>query len=298
MLNYLHLHHFWVTAREGALVRASEKLGLAPSTISTQIRGLERALGRTLFDRSGRTMVLTDAGRLAVDYADEIFALGTEFLDTVHDSPTLRRPLRLRVGVADIVPKLVAYRFLAPALHLGLPVHLVCQEDRPAQLVADLALHHLDLVLSDAPIGLARDVHATSRVLGDCGVTIFGTPKLAERWGGDFPRSLHGAPVLLPDEHTTMRGLLEAWFDRANVEPVVVAEFGDSALLKAFGQEGAGLFPAPSAILDDVVARYGVRPLGELDGVQERFYAITMEKRLGNAAVRAIVEAAESVLSK
>lgn len=241
--------------------------------------------------------MLTEVGQMAVDYADEIFALGTEFLDTLQDSPTLRRPLRLRVGVADIVPKLVACRLLAPALELVLPVQMSCKEDSPARLVADLALHDLDLVVSDAPVSLARDVHATSRVLGDSGVTFFGTPDLVERWGSDFPHSLDGAPVLLPDEHTTMRRLLEAWFDRTNVRPVMVAEFGDSALLKAFGQEGAGLFPAPSVILADVIARYRVRPLGELDGVRERFYAITMEKRLENVAVRAIVDAAEAALS-
>ncbi len=296
MLNYLHLHHFWVTAREGGLAAASRRLRLSPSTLSTQIRALEQALGRALFDRSGRSLVLTEMGRLAVEYADEIFGLGTALIDTLEAGQITGRPLRLRVGVADIVPKLVAYRLLAPATDLAQPVHLSCKEDSPDGLVADLALHHLDLVLSDAPVGLAREVHATSRVLGHCGITFFGTERLVARWGSDFPRSLDGAPMLLPAEHTTLRRSLEVWFERTGVEPEVVGEFADSALLKAFGQHGAGLFPMPSVIRDDVAERYGVVPVGEVNEVQERFYAITMSRRLDNPGVKAIVEAAARAL--
>lgn len=296
-LNYHHLHYFWVTAREGSLTRAAERLRLAPSTVSAQIKTLEASLDAPLFERRGRGLVLTATGRTVADYADEIFALGRELTDTVRHGAVSGRPVRLRVGAAGILHKLVVYRLLAPALRLEhVQVHLVCTEDQPEALVSELSLHHLDLVLTDAPIGLARDVHAESRLLGTCGVVVFGTRALAERYGPGFPDSLEGAPMLLPVVGTTVRGLIEHWIEASGVVPEVVAEFSDSALMKAFGQEGAGLFVVPSVISDEVQTTYGVQPLGQLPGLEERFYAITMERRIENPAVAAIVHAAEASL--
>lgn len=298
-LNHHHQHSSWVVAREGSLTRAAERLRLAPSTVSAQVRPLEDHLGVQLFDRSGCTLALTPTGRLVADYADDIFALGRELTDAVRHGESADRPMRLRVGVAGMLHKLVAYHLLAPALRLdGAPVHLVCKEDHAEALVAELALHHLDLVLADAPVGMARDVHATSRLLGQCGVSVFGTPALAERFAPGFPGSLAGAPMLLPSPGTTLRGLLEAWFEQQSFEPYVVAEFSDSALMKCFGHEGAGLFPVPALIQGEVQETYGVQSLGTLDGVTERFYAITMERRIDNRAVAAIVKAATEQLQE
>lgn len=295
-LNYHHLHYFWVTAREGSLTRAAERLRLAPSTVSSQIKSLEDSLGVPLFERKGRGLVLTPTGDLVAGYADDIFALGREMSDAVRVGAA-GRPVRLRVGAVSILHKLVVYRLLVPALELDShTVQLSCIEDRSEALVAELALHHLDLVLSDAPVSLARNVNATIRLLGSCGVHVFGIPTLAERYADGFPGSLEGAPMLFPSEGTTVRRLLEQWIEDAGVTPHMVAEISDSALMKAFGHQGVGLFLAPSLIAEDVQETYGVVSLGELPGLAESFYAITMQRRLENPAVEAIVRVAESSL--
>lgn len=294
-LNYHHLHYFWVVAREGSLTRAAERLRLSPSTVSTQVRTLEDHLGVELFDRTGRALVLTPMGRVVADYADDIFALGRELADVVRHGPAGDRPIRLRVGVAGMLHKLVAYRLLAPALRLpGAPVHLVCKEDHAEALVAELALHHLDLVLADAPVGLARELSASSVLLGQCGVGLCGTPALVAAHAAGFPASLDGAPILLPVPGTPLRSALETWFEAHAVEPNVVAEFTDSALMKAFGREGAGLFPVPRLVEEEVVATYGVHALGPLEGVTERYYAVTMERRVEHRAIAAVIDAARA----
>ena len=247
-LNYHHLYYFWVTAREGSLTKASKRLRLAPSTVSAQIRSLEEAFGHELFERRGRGLHLTEAGRLATEYGDEIFSLGQELGEAMNASSPATRTGRLRVGIANILPKLVAYQLLAPVLHLDRPIRLICTEDKAEKLVADLALHHLDLVIADAPVGLAREVRARSHELGECGLVIMGSSELAKRYMDGFPESLEGAPFLMQGPGTTMRGLLEVFFERRGIRPQIVAEFGESGLLKAFGQEGAGLFPIPSII--------------------------------------------------
>ncbi len=294
-LNYHHLLYFWMVAREGSIARASPFLRLAPSTISTQIGMLERALGEKLFTRVGRRLVLTDAGRLAFGYADRIFGLGRELAAAVRGRPAAPATT-LVVGVSDALPKLIAYRLLEPALRLTIPVRVVCREDRPERLLAELAVHAVDIVLANVPAGPTIKVRAFNHLLGESGMIFLATPRLAAVHGRRFPGSLDGAPVLLPRETTPVRPALERWFDDKGLRPRIVGEFDDSALLKVFGQSGAGVFPAPSAIEAEVRRQYGVRVIGRVDEVRERFYAITLERRLTHPAVAAIREAARETL--
>jgi LysR family transcriptional activator of nhaA len=290
-LNYHHLHYFWVVVQEGSITRASKRLRLSPSTVSAQIRTLEASLGAPLFQRIGRRVELTEAGRRAYRYAEQIFALGREM--TVSLRGAERGPaLRLTVGVADALPKLVAYRLLEPALRLPEPVHLVCREGRPERLVAELALAELDLVLSDAPSAAPR---AYSHLLGESSVSFFGVPSLADRREG-FPSSLHGSPFVLPVAGTTLRRSLDRWFDQQNIAPTAVGEFEDGALLSVFGQAGAGIFAAPTVIEDALVSQSGVEVIGRVESIRERFYAISAEREIQHAAVVAITEAARREL--
>lgn len=294
-LNYHHLLYFWLVAREGSLTRASAELRLAQSTVSGQIRSLEQSLGEKLFARSGRRLVLTEMGRVVFRYADEIFSLGRELRDAVKGRP-VGRPLNLVVGVADVVPKLVARRLLEPALKLSEPIRLVCREDKPERLLAQLAVHDLDVVLSDGPVAPSISVRAFSHLLGDCGVVFFAKPELAAAHKRSFPRSLDGAPMLLPTENTALRRSLDQWFATRGLRPKIVGEFEDSALLKVFGQTGLGIFPAPSVIADEVQRQYQVRAVGTLDEVRERYYAISVERKLKHPAVVAICEEARQKL--
>jgi len=294
-LNYHHLLYFWLVAREGSLARASTELRLAQSTVSGQIRSLEHALGEKLFARSGRRLVLTEIGRVVYRYADEIFSLGRELQDVIKGRP-VGRPLRLVVGIADVVPKLVARRLLEPALMLSVPVHLVCHEDKPDRLLAELAVHGLDVVLADAPVGPSVRIRAFNHLLGESDVVFFATAKLAAAYKRGFPKSLDGAPVILPTENTTLRRALDQWFATRSIHPRVVGEFEDNALLMVFGQAGMGLFPAASVIADEVQRQYRVRPIGKLDGLRERFYAISVERKLKHPAVIAISEEARQKL--
>jgi LysR family transcriptional regulator, transcriptional activator of nhaA len=294
-LNYHHLHYFWLVAREGSLANASKTLRLAQSTVSGQIQTLERALGEELFARSGRRLVLTEIGRVVYRYADEIFSLGRELQDAIKGRP-VARPLRLVVGIADVVPKLVARRLLAPALKLPGPLHLVCHEDKPDLLLAELAVHNLDVVIADAPVGPSVNVRAFNHLLGECDVVFFATPRLAAAYKANFPKSLDGAPVILPTENTTLRRSLDQWFVTHGVRPKIVGEFEDNALLKVFGQAGMGLFPASSVIASEVQRLFVVRPIGKLDGLRERFYAISVERKLKHPAVIAISQEARQKL--
>jgi len=294
-LNYHHLLYFWTVARTGGVSAASAELRLAQPTISGQLRALEEALGEKLFHRVGRRLELTEMGRMVYRYADEIFTLGRELMDAVRGRPT-GRPVRLMVGAADVLSKLITYRLIEPALKLSEPVHVVCREDKPERLLADLALHELDLVLSDAPIHPSVKVRAFSHLLGECGVTIFGTKELAARHRRGFPRSLDGAPCLLPTENTSVRRNLDQWFGQHGIRPKVVSEFEDSALLSSFGERGTGLFPGPTAIENEIRRQYGVAVVGRLDQVRERFYAISVERRLKHPAVLAISAAARERL--
>jgi LysR family transcriptional activator of nhaA len=294
-LNYHHLLYFWTVAREGTIARASVELRLAQPTISGQIRVLEDQLGEKLFQRSGRNLVLTDMGRLVYRYADDIFGLGRELMDTLKDRPT-GRPMRFQVGVADEVTKIIAYRLLEPAMRLPQPVHIVCRDGAPERLITDLATHALDLVIADAPISPTIKVKAFSHPLGETPVTVFGTAKLAAPRRKNFPQSIDGAPFLVPTLGKTLRRTLDQYFEHQGLRPRIVAELDDSALLTTFGQAGAGLFVAPTVLEKEVVRQFGVTIVGRLNDVRERYFAISVERRLKHPAVVAISEAANEML--
>jgi LysR family transcriptional activator of nhaA len=290
-LNYHHLLYFWVVAREGSIARACEQLRLAQPTISGQIRTLENFLNEKLFARSGRNLVLTEVGRVVFRYAEDIFSLGRELTDTLKGRPT-GRPSRLLVGVADVLPKLVAYRLLDPVFHLPHPPKVIVLEGKPDRLLAELAVHGLDVVLTDVPIGPAIKVRAFNHLLVDSPVSLFGAPRMATAYRRGFPRSLDGAPFLLPTPNTALRRNLEQWFDAEGIRPMVVGEFEDSGLLKVFGQAGRGLFAAPSLIELEVRRQHRVHAIGRLESVRDRFYAVSIERKLKHPAVVAISEAA------
>lgn len=293
--NYNHLYYFWTVAKEGSIARASELLHLTPQTISGQLRVLEHSLGTKLFNHSGRNLVLTDTGRLAFGYADDIFRLGAEMEDVLQGRVS-GQPLEFTVGIVDVVPKMVAYRLLEPALHLDEPVRIVCREGKLDQLLADLAVHKLDMVLADTPIGTAGNVRAFNHLLGECGVTFFAASKLARQYEAGFPDSLGDAPMLLPATNTALRGALMQWLDQLNLRPKIMGEFEDSALMQAFGQAGVGVFIGPAVIEQDIARKYDVRPIGRTDRVRERFYAISGERRLRHPAVVAVSDAARSAI--
>jgi LysR family transcriptional activator of nhaA len=294
-LNYHHLHYFWVVAREGSIARASEELGLAQPTISGQLRDLEEALGEKLLQRSGRGLVLTDTGRVVFDYADEIFKLGQELLNAVKGQGR-GRPLRLVVGAVDVLPKLIIHRLLQPIRRLGEPVHIVCREGKPARLLADLAAHHLDVVLSDMPGSPLVKVKAFNHLLGECGLSFFATPDLSQKYGNDFPRSLEHAPFLVPTEETAGRRVLEQWLRANNIQAEVRGEFDDSALVKIFGTAGEGIFAMPTVIEEEICREYGVVVIGRANDVTVRCFAITTDRRLKHPAVAALVAAAKHEL--
>jgi LysR family transcriptional activator of nhaA len=290
-LNYQHLRYFWVVAREGGLVPAGRVLRLSHPTLSAQIHALEDRLGEKLFTRAGRKLALTDVGRVALRYADEIFGLGNELVDAVRGKGT-GRLLQLDVGVVDVLPKLLVQRLLQPALGLAEPVRLVCHEGSLDRLLANLAEHTLDIVLADSAVPSGSAVRAHNHLLGECGVGFFATASLAWVYRDGFPASLNGAPFLLPAETVILRRSLNVWLDKHGLVPRVVAEFEDSALLKMFGSEGVGVFAAPLAVAGDVKERYRVEYLGPAGGVTERIYAISAERRLKHPGVLAIARTA------
>lgn len=294
-LNYHHLLYFWVVAREGGLTPAGKLLRLSHPTLSTQIRALEERLGAPLFVKVGRKRELSETGRLVYRYADEIFSLGHELLDMVHGRAR-GQAVRLDVGVVDVVPKLVVRRMLQPALTLAEPVKLVCHEDTHERLLAELALHTLDIVIADAPVPSGSSVRAFNHLLGETSVSFFAVPALAKHLRRGFPRSLDGAPMLLPLEGVALRRSLNAWFQRRGIAPRVVAEFEDSALLKQFGADGLGAFAGPTVMTREICRQYGVRAIGSAAEVRESFYAISAERRLHNPAVLAILDAARTEL--
>jgi LysR family transcriptional regulator, transcriptional activator of nhaA len=294
-LNYHHLLYFWVVAKEGTIAQACERLDLSQPTISAQLKKLERSLGERLFRRSGRKLELTETGLRVFRYADEIFSLGRELLDTVKGRAS-GRPQRLVVGVPDSLPKLIVYRLLKPVLHLPEPVHLVCKEGKLSTLLADLAIHRLDVVLADRPLGQTSNIKAFSHLLGECGISIFGAPDLANEYRRTFPQCLNVAPVLLPTADTELRRTLDSWFDTLRLRPRVVIESEDSALLKEFGRAGLGLFPGPSAIDPEIQRQYGVEIVARLEELKLRYFAISVERRLKHPAVLALSESARQDL--
>ena len=290
-INYHHLLYFWTVAKEGSIVKASKKLRLAQPTISGQIKRFEHVLGENLFQKKGRNLVLTEAGRLVFRYAEEIFTLGGELQDVLKGRPT-NRPPKIVIGISNAFPSLVAQLLLAPTVEQLGPINLVCREDKPERLVAELAIHNLDVVLTDAPMNPSFRIKAYNHLLGECGLEIFSSAKLAESYRHNFPQSLDGAPFLLPTDNTIIRQSIDQWFDSRGIRPHIVGEFEDSILLKVFGQSGMGLFPAPGVISDEVQKRYDVRTVGILDEVRVQFYAISVEQKLKHPAIVAINEEA------
>lgn len=295
-LNYHHLYYFWIVAREGTISRACKKLRLAQPTISRQLAQLEGNLDEQLFIRSGRTLELTETGRLVFEYADEIFPVGHELMEVLRGRPR-GRPTRFQVGISDAIPKLVAFRILEPALNMDLPVQLVCHEAGPQELLMKLAEHTLDMVLTDAPLSSAAyKTRAFNHQLGSCGATVFASPRVAPKLRRNFPHSLDGQPFLLPLPGSDLRRSLDDWFDRNGVHPLIVGEFQDSALLKAFGQAGSGVFVGPSAIEAEIRKQYKVSVVGRVESTVERFYAISLERKVRHPAVLAVTEAARREL--
>jgi len=293
-LNYRHLHYFWVVAKEGSITAAAERLGLTVQTISAQVASLELEMGRVLLVPQGRRMALTEAGRLVMGYADQIFLLGEQLEDALREESG--DGLRLTVGISDGVPKLIAYRLLEVVMHLPQPARLTCYEGEFEQLLAELALHKIDMVLTDRPVIPGTSLRLFSHSLGESETLLFGVPELAARYHENFPDSLHGAPLLVPTRNNALRSGLDQWFDARGLRPRIVGEFEDSALLNTFGRTGAGLFPAPAALRSDVEEQLGALPVGEIVGVREHFYAISAERRIQNPAVEAILRSSRGVI--
>lgn len=296
-MNFKHLHYFWVAARAGGVMRAGEQLHTTPQTLSGQIKLLEDRLGRKLFRKAGRRLELTDDGRTALRYADEIFALGGELESAMRERRTRgQRTIEFRVGVADLIAKSMAYRLLEPALQLADPVRLVCSEGRFDDLLAQLAVHRLDLVLADQPLTRRVSIKAFNHELGSSPMSFFAAPSLAAALDGPFPRHLDGAPMLLQGTASVVRQQCEAWLARQGVAPRIVGEFDDSALMMAFGREGRGVFCAPAVLEPEVIAQYGVQIVGRSDEIVEDFYAISVERRVTHPCIVAIAQAARGAI--
>jgi LysR family transcriptional regulator, transcriptional activator of nhaA len=295
-LNYQHLLYFWSVVKTGSLTRACEELALSAPTISAQLRTLEARLGEKLLAKSGRTLVPTEMGRLVYGYADQIFALGQDLLEALEQRPSTR-PLRLVVGIDDVFPKELAYRILKPTLALGRPVRLLCREGTLERLVADLAVHELDVVLSDAPVTPSLNVRAYSHSLGTCEVLWMATPTLAKTLRRAFPRSLDGVPVLLPTDDTAIRRALDLWLEKQGVRPVMLGEFEDYGMLREFARTGHGFAPVPSFLEEQFRREYGFARIGVATGIKGEFYAISVERKIKNPAVAAMTEHAREAFS-
>jgi LysR family transcriptional activator of nhaA len=288
MLNYHHLRHFLAVAKAGTLTRASVDLNRTPQTLSHQIQTLEETLGVRLFERRGRRLVLSDAGSKAVRFADEIFALGEDLLEVL-DQGSGEEPIRLRVGVADLLPKRVAHALIRPVFQLDREVRIVCLEASPERLLADLAIQELDVVISDAPTPPSVSVRARSKLLMESGVTLMAAPDIARDIRSPFPESLTGAPLLVPTERATMRREIDRWLDRRDIHARIMGEFDDFALMGVFAQSGKGAMPVPTHVADEVAREFGVEPVAELSGVKVGFYSHCLEQSLHRPAVRAIL---------
>lgn len=291
-LNYHHLLYFWAVAKEGSITQASRQLRLAHPTISGQIHRLEHALGEKLFVRKGRNLALTEMGRMAFRYADEIFALGQELLDTIHGRGTGRQ-IRVVVGISDALAKSIVHRILEPAFRLQEDVRVICRENRSMQaFMADLAAHTVDVVLSDSPAGPGTPVRAFSHPLGECGLAFFAAPELADTCRRRFPRSLDGVPFIVPGVDSTLRRTLNEWFDAKGIQPKIVAELDDAALAQVLGEAGLGVFAAPDVVAKEIQQRHRVKLLGRSKEIRQRFYAISVERKIRHPAVVAVCEAA------
>jgi LysR family transcriptional activator of nhaA len=287
--NFRHLQYFWVVAKEGSITRAAERLGLAVQTVSTQLTLLEQSVGKALFTQQGRRLVLTEAGRVAMNYADQIFLLGEQMQEALDHADSGRA--LLTVGISDSLPKLSAYRLLEAATKLEQPVRLVCYEDQFEALLGELALHKLDVVLTDREMLSGTTLRVFSHLLFESDTIVVGAPELAARYAEGFPGNLNGAPFLLPTRNNALRGRIDEWFELHNVRPDVVGEFEDNALLNTFGRRGLGLFFAPAALQEDLAEQFGAQLVGPVPQVREQFYAISNERKIKHPAVEAILAA-------
>ena len=295
-MNFKHLYYFWVTAKSGGIMRAGEQLHTTPQTLSGQIKLLEDWLGRKLFQKSGRNLELTEDGHLALGYADQIFALGSELETAVRQAHGGKRVLDFKVGVADSVTKSVAYRLLEPALTVAEPVRLICSEGKFPDLLAKLALNQLDLVIADEPMSKRMSVKAFNHALGKTTVSFFATQALEAQLQGTFPQCLNGVPMLIPGAQASVRQQFEGWLTRHQITPRIIGEFDDGALMTAFGREGRGVFMAPTAMEADTVAQFGVAVIGRADELVEEFFAVSVERRITHPCVVAITDAARGQL--
>ena len=295
LMNYKHLHYFWVVAKEGSIARASERLNITPQTISGQLSMLEASLSVKLFVKAGRNIEITETGRLALNYADEIFSLGNELEQVLHNEPE-GRPHLFRVGVADVVPKSIAQRILLPALKMQEPTRMICKETGLDNLLAELAVHRLDLVLADRPIPRNVSTRGFSHRLGECSISFFASNILIEKFNQPFPHCLNGAPILLPSAGNQLRSDIDQWLNESRIYPKVVAEFDDSALMKSFGQEGTGIFIAPTVIRNEVEDNFNVAAIGHVEEIKQTFYAISVQRLTSNAITSAVIKAANNTL--
>lgn len=293
-INFRHLFYFWVVAKEGGITRAAERLHLAVQTISSQLTLLEQSLGKTLFSQQGRRLVLTEAGRLALGYADQIFLLGEQMQEALNEADSGR--IRLTVGISDSLPKLSAYRMLEAAMGIDKKVHLVCYEDQFEALLADLALHKLDVVLTDREVPSGSAMKVFSHRLFDSEMVVVAAPALAATYREGFPDNLNGAPFLLPARNNALRGKIDEWFMQHRARPDVVGEFEDNALLNTFGRRGHGLFFAPAALAREVAEQFGTVEVGKVASVREQFYAISNDRKIKHPAVEAILATAQKAV--
>lgn len=291
-LNYKHLRYFWMVAKSGSIARASEQLHLTPQSISGQLSELEDSLGVKLFRRAGRGLEMTDTGQRLLGYAEQIFTLGDELLDSLRED-ALPHSVPFRVGIADSVPKMVAYRLVRPSLAQPEPIRLICREGRLLPLLADLAVHRLDMVIADRPMPDNLNVRGYDHFLGESGISIFAATTLLSAAAPAFPQLLDGAPFLMPGAEVVLHARLSRWFEAERLRPRIVGEFDDSALLMAFGQAGAGYFAAPTAIEEAVTRQYEVTVVGRIDTVREQIYAITNERKLTHPTIAAICQVAQ-----
>ena len=294
-LNYSHLQYFWAVAREGSIAKASESLHLTPQTISGQLKLLDEAVGSPLFNRVGRRLVLSDMGRRVFEYADEIFSVGAELASVVRGNH-MTGPTTLSLGIVNSMPKLIAERIVAPAMLDEQPVRVRCHESSIEQLLSELAIHKLDLVLSDQPVPDGLSIKAYNHRLGESGMSFFSRSNRSRRYRANFPDSLNDAPLLLPSQHSALRRRLDDWFESHELSPRIAGEFDDSALLKAFGEAGAGVFAAPTVIEEEICRMYRMSVIGQTDEIKERFYAISAERRLKHPSVVLITDTARTKL--
>ncbi len=294
-LNYKHLYYFYLVAREGSLLRASDRLNLTPQTVSGQLKVFEDSIGEQLLRKSGRKLALTDQGRKVLGYAEEIFSIGEQLENALHTGVT-NKPSEFRVGVADVIPKSIAFKFLLPSIHANEPIKLICHEFDLVKLMTELAVHELDMVIADSPMPTNIDVRAYNHLLGASDIEFFAAPKLISNLKGNFPDCIDTQPMLIPGPAAAIRQPVLDWLETRNIYPIIIGEFDDTALLKAFGSEGTGVFFAPSVIGDEICRQFKVQSIGITSEVKQSFYAISVERKISHTSVKTVTDSARDIL--